>query len=502
MSVMISNVGMYEHNSECIPGIVKITYTTGVEVTYHRTHEGRRSISSGSTEKLTNFNKPNYDQVEKRNDVWSFEALEVKWRAQLLDIEMKFKSAFLEAERLFRQEKAEIEANCKFRINALNQFWSKMSKEMLDDCRQSKRQVGSKINGLQNPESRLRLLVKWMREVKLDEMRQAANLLESESDYIINESTTHGHWDAFLSHVNMETSYACRNIKDSLSRKDIFLWYDKTVGRSDNRGMIDGVRASALFLIVLSKHYFLRSYCLFEYCVAAILGKPIITIVETDPKHGGGPISSFQFPPMFKHIKNHDFIEISQTYWDSFITKLHWRMMKTMKKDHIKGILEDEEHCWLVRQLREGGWRFGKCLFASYIDGNSLKSFHDKCDDLGATITVIEAETGLVFGGFNPVSWTSTKHEYIKLLTTWLFCLRDGPYRRINIKPGKSDYAVNNNPMSGPCFGISDLHVRYGQNSFCSCWKSSYKAGIFSENGQTKFQIGKWEVFQCVKIQH
>jgi len=80
----------------------------------------------------------------------------------------------------------------------------------------------------------------------------------------------------------------------------------------------------------------LRSYCIFEWCVAAMAGKSIITVAEVDPRYGGAHIDSFQFHPLFKHILNHEVIEINRSYWDAFTTKVHERIGNTINSQTIE----------------------------------------------------------------------------------------------------------------------------------------------------------------------
>jgi len=278
--------------------------------------------------------------------------------------------------------------------------------------------------------------------------------------------------------------------------------------------MIAGIRGSTIFVVVLSKHYFMRPYCLFELAIAEVLERPIVTIVETNPVHGGGTISSFQIPRMFEHLKNEDFIEMSQTYWESFISKLHWRMMNTMTKDFGKGfqttrdmilekkaphmILREIELEWSMGQLLDEGWNLDKRVFASWEDGNFAEAFHRKCDNIGATISVIETKTGKVFGGFSPVSWLSSEHsKFSKANASWLFRFRDGPHRRINIQPGKENNAVRHNALRGPSFGYVDLRIDFSSSSFCA--KSSYQSGILSDSGKIYFRPARIEVFHCIR---
>jgi len=47
-------------------------------------------------------------------------------------------------------------------------------------------------------------------------------------------------------------------------------------------------------------------------------------------------------------------------------------------------------------------------IFRGTKDGFTASAFHTKCDNKGATITIVKAKNnGNVFGGYNPKSWVS-----------------------------------------------------------------------------------------------
>ncbi len=50
-------------------------------------------------------------------------------------------------------------------------------------------------------------------------------------------------------------------------------------------------------------------------------------------------------------------------------------------------------------------WRL---LYKGSRDGFQAKPFHDKCDNQGATYTIVKSRNN-TFGGYNPVSWTSQR---------------------------------------------------------------------------------------------
>lgn len=64
-------------------------------------------------------------------------------------------------------------------------------------------------------------------------------------------------------------------------------------------------------------------------------------------------------------------------------------------------------------------WRL---IYKASKDGFSSQNFHNFCDNQGETITVIKSSNGYIFGGYNPVNWTSSS-VYTNDMKTFLFSL-------------------------------------------------------------------------------
>jgi len=278
------------------------------------------------------------------------------------------------------------------------------------------------------------------------------------------------------------------------------MWFDKSADRLDNHGMIDGIVDSNLFSLVLTTDYFKRRYCVFEYCIAIVAERPVITVAESDPRYGGGPLGSFNLHRLFKHILDHEVIEIHRTYWEGFISKLHTRIEKTIKSNAISRIvrqnslqnpiLKEQEIELLVSELSEEGRTIGVRLFDSSEDGDTAREFHEKCDDRGPTLTVIETSDGNVFGGFTPISWSSTG-RYMSA-ESWLF---KRPYVRIDIKPNMKRYAVFHSVKYGPAFGCD---IVIGPD-YSYCEQNSYSSGILSDKKERiTFKVKRFQVFEVL----
>jgi len=504
MSPMIRSIELDNYNAQSIPELIKITFTTGAEGTYHLSVEGAAPVAASCKAQLNDFQQPKYEFGDQTDGECSFESVLMKWKAQLRSVDLKYRAAIEEAEQLFRSETAETRATSKNRQIAIEQKFTRLSKEMLRRCRRARRGINTKIKAWGNSAWRLKMVITWLRETGIPEMLETAKMLELHTDFITRKNSSGRIMDGYLSHVPKDSAYACRNIKDTLLKRATF-WY-KSADPIDVHGTIEGIRDARLFILVLTKQYFKSINCLFDYCVATIMDKRIITIAESDPLHGGGPTSSFMIPQLFRHILKHEIIEMNANFWKVFITRLHKRMINTIFTGDVQGdlvppgsILRQSEREWLIAKLAKARWKFGERLFASSKDGESVRAFHEKCDGKGATITVVETANNWVFGGFSPVSWCS-HGAHITAERAWLFQLREGPYRSINLKSCHKRVAVYHDMNSGPCFGRGDIAVHYQQHT-CYCKKAEYQSGILSQsnNDLIKFQLSKYEVFQCTR---
>ncbi len=54
-----------------------------------------------------------------------------------------------------------------------------------------------------------------------------------------------------------------------------------------------------------------------------------------------------------------------------------------------------------------------KLLYRGSRDGFAAKNFHDLCDLIGPTLTIVKSTTNFVFGGYTPLLWHSYS-QYIR----------------------------------------------------------------------------------------
>ena len=98
-----------------------------------------------------------------------------------------------------------------------------------------------------------------------------------------------------------------------------------------------------------------------------------------------------------------------------------------------------------------------KLIFRASEHNFSIKKFHELCDNIPETLTLIHNEFGKKFGGYTPVAWTSDKKHWVadKSLKSFIFSVDMGEKFKLNL----AQFAIANNPDKGPIFGCCDICI-------------------------------------------
>ena len=131
-------------------------------------------------------------------------------------------------------------------------------------------------------------------------------------------------------------------------------------------------------------------------------------------------------------------------------------------------------------------------LFRKNKDGP--KEFHNKCDNKGPTLTLIETDKGKKFGGYTPINWGTNINdsENITDEITFLFSL-NSMKKYIKCDKGNSIYS---HKIRGPSFGSGvDLYIYNNLN------EGNGNSGNFLKNneltdGEKTFKVKEIEVFK------
>ena len=82
--------------------------------------------------------------------------------------------------------------------------------------------------------------------------------------------------------------------------------------------------------------------------------------------------------------------------------------------NHVKG---SPCSCYFLPNDFFGGAKKFEVLYDGKVHGYSTATFHQKCDNIDGTVTLVTLKNGAKFGGYNPSRWTS-EDERRKILPT------------------------------------------------------------------------------------
>eukprot|EP01083_Nonionella_stella_P141336 435246_1 len=165
--------------------------------------------------------------------------------------------------------------------------------------------------------------------------------------------------------------------------------------------------------------------------------------------------------------------------------------------------LTDEEQKLLRKWIHEGDRRTFDLLYRASEHDFSAATFHEKCDNRGSTLTLVQSEQGYIYGGYTDVCWQSSGGwKYDTNRRTCVFLLRsqkaDQP-RSWKLKDEYKQYEVYRVSDRGPRFrNIIILDKCNKTNQSDAFVSSSYNSAPDDANilaGSQQHQINQYEVF-------
>jgi len=132
-------------------------------------------------------------------------------------------------------------------------------------------------------------------------------------------------------------------------------------------------------------------------------------------------------------------------------------------------------------------------LYRASRDGDTT-SFHNKCDNKGATIVVIKIKDQLM-GGYNPLRWDSSDTYHSTNDSFIFFFANRNKLRSAKVGYSKGDnYSIQCGSCHGPIFGYEDLFL-YGTK-----WTNTpYSYPTINGMPTGTFMMDDYEVFQVIK---
>ena len=126
-----------------------------------------------------------------------------------------------------------------------------------------------------------------------------------------------------------------------------------------------------------------------------------------------------------------------------------------------------------------------KLIYRASRDGFKGENFHNKCDDISNTLTIIKTSNGSIFGGFTSASWS--KIEGFKE-DPYAFLFRNKSNENVLIECSEPSNAIYCNKNCGPCFGDDDIKI-----SNMSNLNTESESVIGFTYGESKFEYGSNE---------
>ena len=133
-------------------------------------------------------------------------------------------------------------------------------------------------------------------------------------------------------------------------------------------------------------------------------------------------------------------------------------------------------------------------IFRASRDGFSPDKFHEICDNISHTITIVKVKNSdEILGGYNPIVWKSDCDKKTKDSFIFSFENKDNVANHILSRVTFESHAIYYATHCGPSFGYGDL-VCFER--YCYCEKHAYEKPIrkFDE----KSLVEEYEVFQII----
>lgn len=162
----------------------------------------------------------------------------------------------------------------------------------------------------------------------------------------------------------------------------------------------------------------------------------------------------------------------------------------------------------LLKEVHINLQKWGLCYRGSR-DGFSANDFHEKCDEMQDTMTIVKTTSGRIFGGYSRAAWRSTE-GYVFEKDSFVFSLSNKLNKPMVFTQIAGDQrSIHCDPTCGPCFGggpdfrISDAcdsnerSLSLLGSSFTNddLKKSPDLAATILADGET-FKVSEIEVFQ------
>ena len=164
--------------------------------------------------------------------------------------------------------------------------------------------------------------------------------------------------------------------------------------------------------------------------------------------------------------------------------------------DIFQNFEQQKELEFLIRRLeRNGKVKSFELIYSAEKDGDKTLDFHNKCDNINDTISIVKTKNNVIFGGFTHMPW-NIKSRNVK--DEKAFCFSINNQKIYNVKNDKTAIFCDNN--YGPCFDGTPSFIIYLQSNFLSKKQHTCKKSCsFYDSLDKDYEINNGEEYYYVK---
>jgi len=329
MKASVTDISIEKWNEEGVPELVKLKFSSGKRVVYSFVKDREVYFTKPTNLDLEEFHPPNFDACIAEVDEIASKDAASRIKAQLKALEDVYSEAMEGAESLYFKNVEKLRTVYEERTTICDRLFNNQSATMSEEYRAKKEQLFKELRDEIRKEEKLYWMSTLLRDSKKEAMVEAANLLHKNSEYLIERlANENSMWTAFLSHVQEDMCEVSGMIKESLVENDVsVITFD---GEEDEESLghcvIDCLVDSSVFIMVLSNSFFTSPYCIYQYCVAQVIGRPIVAIADHISENSDDGEEGLSLSPKFLQMLESEPVKLRRDNWNGFITILEQRV--------------------------------------------------------------------------------------------------------------------------------------------------------------------------------
>jgi len=181
---------------------------------------------------------------------------------------------------------------------------------------------------------------------------------------------------------------------------------------------------------------------------------------------------------------------MSKTYLEEF----YWYIFGE------SGIIHTAEDATLliswISEVYEGKNILLKLLWKATRDGFEADTFHQRCDDKGATLSIVKSDKNKIFGGLATMSWKANR--FVHDSSAFIFSLTHKTNHDKQVDKFNSMYSL---PAYGPTFGAEyDIYIANNRNKEACSTSNPHAYNLTTPGNEIKY-YAKSRNFLVIEIE-